>query len=410
MRRREVLIGLGFGAFRTVWGQWTDDPAPWADTRPVPTDVRVLMEDNDNHHLAVPTVLGRDGRTIIAGSLSTRSVLRAWDAGSGRSLYEVKPTGLPIGGMALSADGKRLVFNGPTQFEMLDNGLSKAGWYSGCALRILDADTGQPAAGPDGRALPLLDPEVGAVWMAFAPGGLVRFLDALDRLATWDPVRGQFQLWPENGPDVEDRVLCSGGFAWGSGNRPRSSRDAGRWATLLDRPDRLHRNRRLRLWDVASNQLRDVEMNEVFGRPIDPDEVTISPDGRRLLVRYSEVRTMPNGDQIPSGPTRWALLDFETAKISGHLQDRKDEIGGPHYLAFSPDGKEVVASVFLNPRTEDSVLSVWDLGTGRPTASYRTPGPVRDVAFLPQGRIRVLVGGVSPKGPLAVWDTPTRHP
>lgn len=419
MRRRDVLIGLagglGLGASRAAWGQRPGDPAPWADARPAPTELRVLMKvDVNRQHDTVSAVMSRDGALALAGAGDGHTELFAWDSASGRSLYAEGRRGeMPINAIALSPDGSRVAIKTPAQLEMINNGIARNGFHSGCVIRILDAATGLPMPGADGRSLATLGPASSLVpmTMAFTPGGVLRYLDVLGRLTTWDPAGGRPEVWPDVAPKAEDDWPCGGGiYGWSSSDRPLASGDAVRWAMLLEPLGKMRLGRRLRLWDAAAKTLRDVEMNDLIGRPIAPQTVAVSPDGRRLIVCYDEVRIMENGDQLISGQLSWALIDFDTAKIIGHLRVRKGELRSLHFTAFGPDGSEIIAAISPGLVGDEAILSVWDCSTGRPTAAYRTPGPVRDVAFLPGKRLRILVGGVSAQSPLAVWDTPTRDP
>src|SRR3954463_4738775 len=70
----------------------------------------------------------------------------------------------------------------------------------------------------------------------------------------------------------------------------------------------------------------------------------------------------------------------------------------PHALAFSPDGRRLVAG------HDDAMVRVWDVATGtlRNLPGHRKA--VRDVAFSPDGR---LIASASQDTTIRIWDAAT---
>lgn len=418
MNRRDVLratlgaAGLSWAATRTVRGGG-QQPAPWANALPAPGDVRVLAEA-DRGRNTLPMALTPDGRIAAAAVDDSRRTVRTWDAATGRSIAVAeKVLEHPIVMLALAPDGSRVVVEGARDFAMLDRGHSLLGYYSGSVMRVIDAVKGSPVGQPlriDGSPSRL----------AIAPGGgPARFLwwDGARRLVahTWDPATGVVK--PP--PPVLDEPDPSGGISsWSSTQWIAWSADGSRWAVRLRPPRGEDENspeqERLRLIDTAAGTDREFEPSDILGREVEVHSLDMSPDGRLVLLEYRRLLPELRPAQISDGHARVALLDFTTSRVVSELKTRKGEFNSGHHLAISPDSRQITVALKFGKDWSASILTVWDVATGRPTHAFRSPpGPVRAVGFLPgtDGRLRVLNGGLGDeRAPLVVWDTPPTNP
>jgi WD40 repeat protein len=204
-----------------------------------------------------------------------------------------------------------------------------------------------------------------------------------------------------------------------------------------------------RLWEVPT------------GKPVGPPLIlrgrcvtraAFSRDGRAILVasdgeahvwRAGEVRALPHPGEVvsaalsPDGKTVLTggvdgtarLWDAATAEPIGAPLDHNPPDGLPPghacligAAAFSPDGDLVLtgSSVVegINERPVSGEARLWRAGTGAPLGKpWPHPGPVKAVAFSPDGR-RALTGVVVPsttpgqehRGEARVWDVTTAQP
>jgi WD40 repeat protein len=117
--------------------------------------------------------------------------------------------------------------------------------------------------------------------------------------------------------------------------------------------------------------------------------VALSPDGRWMAV---------GGDRGTFGA---GVIGLWSAKTWSEVRSLPFEGRNPHALAFSPNGRRLVAG------HDDATVRVWDVATG---ALRELPGhrkAVRDVAFSPDGR---WIASASEDATIRIWDARTCEP
>jgi WD40 repeat protein len=138
-------------------------------------------------------------------------------------------------------------------------------------------------------------------------------------------------------------------------------------------------NRNLRFWSGVS------------GQPISSVRVTnnaralaFSPDGRYLVAAtYASFR----------GPDTLTLWDAQTG---GEVASLRGHTGQVSQLAFSPDGRRLASA------DSDAVIILWDLDGRRELLTFRGhKGAIDGLAFSPDGS-RLASSGSD--GTLRIWD------
>jgi WD40 repeat protein len=136
-----------------------------------------------------------------------------------------------------------------------------------------------------------------------------------------------------------------------------------------------------------------------------PGQVASLGDPCFLLPRaglHSEMRQDPEGKwlAVPDGETV-AVFDARTGALARSLTGHSDRV---HAVAFSQDGRSL-AGGNLAGAGKPYVIKVWDLQTGRETASLQGgPGMFWAISFDPEGKRLFCFGE---KG-LDVWDLAAR--
>jgi WD40 repeat protein/class 3 adenylate cyclase len=141
------------------------------------------------------------------------------------------------------------------------------------------------------------------------------------------------------------------------------------------------------IWNVASGQ----EVMKLKGDQYLP-HVAFSPDGKELVATVQDA-TGPQGGLAYV----WRLADRKLL----YKADIDDGYGSGFAAAFSPDGK------LLATGGGDGVVKFWDAKTGKPNGRsfVGNPGWVRQVSFDPTGRLLLTAGT---DGLTRLWDVKAR--
>lgn len=143
-----------------------------------------------------------------------------------------------------------------------------------------------------------------------------------------------------------------------------------------------------------------------------PFGVAVSPDGRLAAVASREsARTGTEGDTISLIDIARAASDVGDAEVARVRvgTDRADEATRPFAVAFTRDGKSVLASCFRSNTV--SLVDVENALSGAPaerrlhvTTPDGSPGRPRGIAMLPDGRHAAVIGGAKAgPGSSLVW-------
>jgi WD40 repeat protein len=253
-------------------------------------------------------------------------------------VYKMIPVGSSVQAVAYAPDG-RLVASGD----------------DGGAVRLWDAETGQPAGGP------LVGHEGPVRAVAFSPDG--RRLASAGEDGTvrlWDATTGQAVGAPLTGHEGAVHAVA---FS------PEGQRLASGGADGT-----------VRLWDAAAGQPVGAPM-AADGDPV--NAVAISPGGRLIA----------SGDDGAVRLWNAATGQPVAAPMTGHGAI-------VHAVAFDPDGRRIASA------GHDRTVRLWDADTARPVGEPLTGHKnwVSDVAFSADGQRLV---SASADYNLLLWDTQT---
>jgi WD40 repeat protein len=335
-----------------------------------------------------------DGRFVLSssGRPDGDKTLRLWDAATGREVRCFRGHEDQVTGIALSPDGRRAV----------------SGSLDG-SVRLWDVATGKEL-----RRLP--GHKGGVAWVAYSPDNRHALSAGLgDKMVRlWDLKTGEerrvFAGHTEGvicvAFSADGRQALSGGFdktmrlwdvATGQELRrfPGHLQEVSAVAFSPDGRRALSASDDLRLWDVATGR----ELRHFQGYPWYVYAAALSPDGRRALSGGPD-----------SAVTLW---DAETGEELCRLEGHTNTVSG---VAFSPDGRRAASA------GEDRTVRLWKLpepGAPRPAPDRLAQGevrrftghrgPVKTVAFSPDGRRALSGSGYRTKGDytMRLWDIET---
>lgn len=291
-----------------------------------------------------------------AATIGPNSSLRIWDVGNGREIRTISARILTDA--VLHPSGKMLA-------SSAENG----------AIKVWDAATGKELRSHHAKLGYLFSP-------IYSPDG--KWLAAIQDFETstvmiWEAATGQAHLTLRKPPDQISGIAFSA--------------DGRRLATASD-------DRTVRLWDVANGN----ELLRLTGHTAEVCHVAFSPDGLRLASAGHD-RTA----------RLWSVADGKLVQTFRHAS-------WISALAYSPDGERLAAAA-------EGIIRIWNVGSGlevltlaahlsksatpQPYPVYRRL-PVHALAFSPDGRRLVAIDG---HGAATVWngspidpDVPVRLP
>jgi RNA polymerase sigma factor (sigma-70 family) len=284
-----------------------------------------------------------DGKRLASASYD--GTVKVWDARTGRLLGTLEGHEGKVHHVTFAPDGKRLATAGEDR-----------------TARVWDAEKGTEL-----QKVAHTDP-VKAV--AFTPDGQALFAAGGYHKAEESDSRGELRLWDvatgkERGPlsqvppkGIHGLILSADGkvLITGSGN----TFTVWEW----DGKDGLK--------ERHSDQAEESAF--VYG-------LALAPDGKTLAVTWD---------------AKVHLYDVATGKRRATLEKSDGVCWGP--LVYGPDGKTVVASIFLQEEDGDwvvqrrSLVRTWDTSTGKARETVFVEGVIASLAFSPDGK-SLAVGG-----------------
>jgi WD40 repeat protein len=152
----------------------------------------------------------------------------------------------------------------------------------------------------------------------------------------------------------------------------------------------------LKVWDVASGELRHTFIHASEGLNVSTDHFALSADGSTLAFEDNSARRPM---QVKMAEMRDERHTFEVAynmspglcRVKFWNVPQWKEIGvvdGGPPLVFSPDGKTLITGA---QRWKDPSAKVWDAATGRLRAEFDSGGPwVKPLTFSPDGNFLAI--------------------
>jgi len=326
-------------------------------------------------------VFSHDGKLILTGSDDTTAKL--WDRASGKEIRTFQGHMRSVESVAFSPDG-RFVLTGS----------------SDKTARLWDAISGQEIRSFRGHV-------AGISSVAFSPDGKQVITGSADKTARlWETVSGK-----------EIR-----GFQ-GHNDQVRSVAFSPDGKQILTASE----DKTARLWDVGSGK----EIC-IFGpHPREVTAAAISPDGKLVLVggswgarlwraatgeeilnfaekhgRVTSVAFSADGKQMLTGHidngTKKTVTLWDVASGS-EVRAMNEQMDGEwiHFVAFSPNGKDVIAGDL------SSTVRLWEAASGEEIRTLNGRSQVvNSVAFSPDGKL-LLIGA---SRVARLWDTAVGHP
>lgn len=334
-----------------------------------------------------------DGKQLV--SKSEDSTLKAWDVAAGQEIFSVDQLTARNSGLAYSPDGKR-IFSGGDRFVTLDASTGKElprleGDPGESGLRPHSAD-GKYTVSVDSAALKIWDAATGNLLLqkdmhvrltcaAISPDGTRVVVNANDGgLRIWDafPKAEEPQVL-----DTHDQCVCMVLFS-----------PDGKWIATGGS------NGSLQIWD-AFGYHHLCTIADGIGSP-HFSGIAFSPDGGHIAW----ARGLDDGVTIS---------DSVTGRVVRFLKMSDRGKGNTvHFVAYSTDGKHVIASGWHDVTRAVTALKIWDAVTGQevlmrehaPTLGevYRGDYLSRGMALSPDGS-RIV--SCSDKGELKISDLMT---
>jgi WD40 repeat protein len=216
-----------------------------------------------------------------------------------------------------------------------------------------------------GQTTTMLDAEADVLAVAFSPGGDVLAVGGRD---------GTVSLWAVASGQITTLAGCTGAvhtLAFSPDGRTLAGSEEQRYQP--GRPPAT--GPIVRLWDLATGQAGTLVSHPGgYGHGL-----ALHPSGHVLATSAG----------MDGSVELWDLATRQATVLNGHT-------GGVNALAFSPDGHALATG------SVDTTVRLWDLTTGRTTATLTPRGHyVQSVAFDPSGR---LLASSSIDSTVRLWD------
>jgi WD40 repeat protein len=355
-------------------------------------EVRRLAE---KHGGVKALAVSPDGRLLACGNED--GTIGLWEIGKGQELRHWKADASAITSVAFAPVGKTLV----------------SGSMLACCPRQWDVATG--------RELRVLGGHRSAVnWLSFSADGKQLHSAAYEKAALrWDLRSGREERWFSWPTEHFDHFVLSPdgktaatlGYDWDGDGVVRV------WDTTMGKAQRVlgqvktgaagivshtaafspdgrllaagSGDGTVLLWEVATGKQRG-RWRKLSGWISD---LAFSPDGKGLVATtwIPGERTLCYWDVV----TGKDLCDFESRGRVGHI-------------AFSPDSK-LLATDGLDDDNDKQLIRLWDLTTGKRLRLFDSDGVSGTLAFSPDSRFLATGNGGFENAPIRVWEVATRQ-
>ncbi len=339
-----------------------------------------------------PLAMSADGQWIA--SAGNDKLIRVWDARTGRAKFSMKGHAQRIFGLAISADGRRIVsgagsVNRPGEVKLWDGETGKELFsFDGHAdrvtsvaisadgrrfvsgswdktVRLWDAETGKPMAEREGNTFP-----VGHVAMSADGKRIVAAASNSGAMTIWDGDKAQaFATFDVRTPGISGMAMSADGKLL-----------AGCVQNVVT------------VWDGETGQEK-ISFNGHVG-PI--HRVAMSADGQRIVSGGAD-----GAVRVWDTKTGLELICFRGQPVELHVGGRRnflkpDEVLG---VAVSADGRHIVSG------GQDAPMKVWDAKTGQEDLNLTGhTNAVYCVAFTPDSK-RIVTGSFD--NTIKIWDAET---
>jgi WD40 repeat protein len=330
------------------------------------------------HHAgsAINVVFAPDGKSLA--SCGNDSVVRLWDAATGKEIRRFEGHKGSLEGLAFSPDGKMILSAG-------NDGVARL-WdtATGKEIRQLTGHRGSLTAifSPDGKTIATKggNDATGRLWETAAGKELHMFKVARDTgspLAFSPDGKTLAVVHPDFTLRLLDSTIANEVQTFAGHGEALNSLDFSPDGKVLASAggDGL-----ARLWDVATGK----ELRQLRGHEGVVCSVHFSPDGKLLATAGLD-----------------KTIRFWDAKTGTELRQARGHTSLVSEVAFSPDGKTLASASW------DYTVRLWDVATGKELPQSAGPGPVSSAALSADGKL--LVTGHASNG-VHLWDAATGKP